>query len=76
LELSGVNKSHKKFLFRLTAMETILLISDDSEAEDSSTARRRAAEEQDPLEGRRNLRKKKPKVNFKKFSLKNIDFNK
>lgn len=45
-------------------METILLISDDSDADDSSNHRRRAVEEQDPLEGRRNLRKKKPKVNL------------
>lgn len=42
-------------------METILLISDESDPEDSSNNRRRA-EEQDPLEGKRNLRKKKPKV--------------
>ncbi|KAG5673257.1 hypothetical protein PVAND_003320 [Polypedilum vanderplanki] len=41
--------------------ETILLISDESEPEDSTTNRRRA-EEQDPLEGKRNLRKKKPKI--------------
>lgn len=44
-------------------METILLISDDSDADDSSNHRRRPVEE-DPLEGRRNLRKKKPKVNL------------
>ena len=40
-------------------METILLISDDSDADDSSNHRQIL---QDPLEGRRNLRKKKPKV--------------
>lgn len=50
-------------------METILLISDDSDADDSSNHRRRAVEEQDPLEGRRNLRKKKPKVNLLNFYL-------
>ena len=42
-------------------METILLISDESDAEESSSNRRRA-EEQDPLSGKRNLRKKKPKI--------------
>lgn len=43
-------------------LETILLISDESEAEDS-TSNRRPAEETDPLEGKRNLRfRKKPKV--------------
>lgn len=45
-------------------METILLISDESDAEDSSNHRRTLTEERDPLEGRRNLRKKKKVKNY------------
>lgn len=43
--------------------ETIFVISDDSDQEDSSSTRRKA-DEQDPLEGKRILRKKKPKVSL------------
>lgn len=42
--------------------EAIFVISDESDPEDSSSNRRKA-DEQDPLEGKRILRKKKPKVN-------------
>jgi hypothetical protein len=42
-------------------METIYVISDESDQEDSPNNRRKA-DEQDPLEGKRILRKKKPKV--------------
>lgn len=41
--------------------ETIVLSSDDSSPEDSGGTRRKA-DEQDPLEVKRILRKKKPKV--------------
>ncbi|CRK86703.1 CLUMA_CG000536, isoform A [Clunio marinus] len=41
--------------------ESVFVISDESDPEDSSSIRRKA-DEQDPLEGRRILRKKKPKV--------------
>lgn len=41
--------------------EAIYVISDDSDLDDSSSTRRKA-DEQDPLEGKRILRKKKPKV--------------
>lgn len=41
--------------------EAIFVISDESDQEDSLSNRRKA-DEQDPLEGKRILRKKKPKV--------------
>lgn len=41
--------------------EAIYVISDDSDLDDASSTRRKA-DEQDPLEGKRILRKKKPKV--------------
>lgn len=45
-------------------METeTIFISDESDPEDSPSTRRKA-DEQDPLEGKRILRKKKPKVSF------------
>lgn len=43
--------------------EAIFVISDDSDLEDSLGSRRKA-DEQDPLEGKRILRNKKPKVRF------------
>lgn len=42
--------------------EAVYVISDESDPEDSSSNRRKAEEDQDPLEGKRILRKKKPKV--------------
>lgn len=54
---------------RLLSMETetVYVISDESDAEDSSSTRRKA-DEQDPLEGKRILRKKKPKVSANFFA--------
>lgn len=51
--------------------EEVYLISDDSDVEDSSSTRRKA-DEQDPLEGKRILRKKKPKVRNLKFQIREI----
>lgn len=46
--------------------ETVFIISDDS---DDSSGGRRKQDEQDPLEGKRILRKKKPKVKRIFFAL-------
>lgn len=43
--------------------EAVYVISDDSDLEDSVGSRRKI-DEQDPLEGKRILRNKKPKVSF------------
>lgn len=43
--------------------EQVYVISDESDAEETSSTRRKA-EDQDPLEGKRILRNKKPKVIF------------
>jgi hypothetical protein len=46
--------------------EAIFVISDDSDPEDSVSTRRKA-DERDPLEGKRILRNKKPKVRKLQF---------